>query len=105
LPPLAFIPQRQATCFEGAYPADVYGIAADDDKSFFAHGLSSGVEYQGEDETVLRVAQNLSQLQIIVPCLVSIAHEVDPVTNSAPEVGHSASRLAIVRICALFYLI
>jgi hypothetical protein len=77
LPPLAFIPQRQATCFEGAYPADVYGIAADDDKPLFAHGLSSGVEYQGKDETVLRVAQNLSQPQIIVPCLVSIAHEVE----------------------------
>ena len=51
-------------------------VAADDDKPFFAHGLSSGVEYQGKDESVPQVALRLTQLQIIVPCLVSIAHEV-----------------------------
>jgi len=48
-------------------------IAADDYKPFIAHGLSSSLENQGKFETVLPNGVKPHQLQIIVPCLVSVA--------------------------------
>ena len=77
-------------------------IAADDDKPFFAHGLSSGVKYQGKGETLLQVLINLTSSRLLYHVWCRLLMKLNLTTaNSAPEVGHSGSRLAIDRICDL----